>query len=335
VTSATNDIFPNHTKVFDPRQRFGWWNASNSKTSGEKNSEETSKDSDKENLPIQLASFDHAALTPLVETSLEPRPQKLHDQNRPLSHLHPATPLARALPFLSDRPPSFRYLQIDTQAVGFPSLGGEIEPLFCSLAIYHVEAVSPSSSSNSDPSMAPIPDLQRCGKVTETLHFDIATDPELESTCEKALWPFGSKEEGSSGTRCGVFPLPSNLSIHNLYAAIIVQKVISEGSDFEAYLRQDVKIKDLTTLRQRAEKSCVHQGKFLMPFCFGVAPLLQVFGADTPLTPSSRAVQIPLFRFSSGLGERQIIDHIMVMLYPRYAIYIGLLLSLMIELYSL
>jgi len=54
-----------------------------------------------------------------------------------------------------------------------------------------------------------------------------------------------------------------------------------------------------------------------MPFAFGVAPLLQVFGADNPIVASSRAVQIPLFRFSAGQGERQIIDHIMVMLYPR------------------
>jgi hypothetical protein len=116
------------------------------------------------------------------------------------------------------------------------------------------------------------------------------------------------------------------LSIHNLYAAIIVNKVISEGTDFEAYLRpgksasEDASRQDkinLESLRSRAEKASNQQGKFTMPFAFGVAPLLQVFGADVPLTPSSRAVQIPLFRFSSGLGERQIIDHIMVMLYPR------------------
>jgi hypothetical protein len=114
--------------------------------------------------------------------------------------------------------------------------------------------------------------------------------------------------------------------MHNLYAILTVNKVISEGSDFEVYLRpgksanatknKEDKV-DIELLRARAEKASNQQGKFIMPFAFGVAPLLQVFGADVPVVPSSRAVQIPLFRFSSGHGERQIIDHIMVMLYPR------------------
>jgi hypothetical protein len=45
----------------------------------------------------------------------------------------------------------------------------------------------------------------------------------------------------------------------------------------------------------------------------------QVFGggSESPVITSSRAVQIPLFRFSPGGGERQIIDHIMIMLSPR------------------
>ena len=45
---------------------------------------------------------------------------------------------------------------------------------------------------------------------------------------------------------------------------------------------------------------------------------MQVFaGLENPVITSSRAVQIPLFRFSPGLGQKQIIDHIMVMLNPR------------------
>lgn len=314
--------------MYDPRSRFGWWN----KQKEEKEAPESGEDSNDlvshnhaEELPLQLPPLDHSGLAPVIEAGLEPTPETLHKQNLPLSHLHPATSLAQALPFLSDRPPSYRYLQIDTQAVGFPNLGGEIEPLFCSLAIYHVESVS---HVNMDSSMAPVPDLQRCGKITETLNFDVVSDADIERRCAAALWPYGSEEGrvASQGTRCGVFPLPSNLSIHNLYAAIIINKVISEGTDFEAYLRagksasEDASRQDkinLESLRSRAEKASNQQGKFTMPFAFGVAPLLQVFGADVPLTPSSRAVQIPLFRFSSGMGERQIIDHIMVMLYPR------------------
>ena len=333
---------------FDSRTRFGWWNVPE-ETANEKpgSDEEDIVEKADEEIPLQLPPAEHSASALLVQTRLEPSPEKLREQNRPLSQLHTATPFAASLPFLSDRPPSYRYLQVDTQAVGFPALGGEVEPLFCSLAIYNVETISPGGN---DPNMAPIPDLQRCGRITETLNFDVVSDPGVESRCFASLWPhapsmpalgksalpfkrisldkqnpnalssLGDNEKLQS-TRCGVFPLPSNLNISNLYVILTVQKVISEGSDFEVYLRPSKqsgqeKI-DLENLRARAEKASRRQGRFLMPFSFGVAPLLQVFGADVPLVASSRAVQIPLFRFSAGLGERQIIDHIMVMLYPR------------------
>eukprot|EP00980_Cylindrotheca_fusiformis_P017491 scaffold5490_cov125-Cylindrotheca_fusiformis.AAC.8 len=326
--TSVRSSLPFDTKAYDPRSRYGWWNKKEEEKIVPAKGED-SNDLDSHNqtdgLPLQLPPLVHSALSPVIETGLEPTPEVLHKQNLPLSHLHPATSLAQALPFLSDRPASYRYLQIDAQAVGFPNLGGEIEPLFCSLAIYHVESVSQGSTK--DPSMAPVPDLLRCGKVTETLNFDVVSDIEIERRCAAALWPYASEDgEASQGTRCGVFPLPSNLSIHNLYATIIVNKVISEGTDFEAYLRpgksasEDASRQDrinLELLRSRAERASNCQGKFTMPFAFGVAPLLQVFGADVPHAPSSRAVQIPLLRFSSGLGERQIIDHIMVMLYPR------------------
>ena len=42
---------------------------------------------------------------------------------------------------------------------------------------------------------------------------------------------------------------------------------------------------DIGHLRARAEKASTRQGKFIMPFSFGVAPLLQVFGADIPVVP--------------------------------------------------
>jgi hypothetical protein len=321
-------------KKFDPRQRYGWWNVPDEGEPAKGVTDGILGESDVEmekthsmdvlsiedkQEPLVLPPLSHPATNVLVQLGLEPTPEKLQEQNRPLFQMHPGTTIAQCLPFLSDRPPSYRYLQIDTQAVGFLGLGGEVEPLFCSLAIYHVETIGPNSLKDS--SLAPIPDLQRCGKVTETLHFDVVSDQAIEKRCRSALWPFGSNAEDMfQGTRCGVFPLPSNLNIHNLYAILIVHKVASEGSDFDPYLKSgtsDDSPVDLEPLRQRAEKACNGQGSFIMPFAFGVAPLLQVFGADIPIVPSSRAVQIPLFKFSSDQGERQIIDHIMVMLYPR------------------
>lgn len=121
--------------------------------------------------------------------------------------------------------------------------------------------------------------------------------------------------ERLQGTRCGVFPIPSNLNVANLYAVLIVHKVVSDEADLDPYLKPGKPINDLERLRNSAAKNSSRRGDFVLPFAFGVAPLLQVFGTDNPTVASSRAVQIPLFHFSEG--ERQIIDHIMVMLFPR------------------
>jgi hypothetical protein len=306
--------------------RFGWWNV-------------LDEDEDEQGELLPATPGQHPLLNPrtdftsdslLVNTRLEPTPAKLRAENAPLSRLHSATTVASSLPFLSDRPPSWRYLQIDTKAIGFTALGGEIEPLFCSLAIYHVETMSTGSNDNSS---VPIPNLQKCGRVTEVLHFDVVSDCKVEERCFGALWPFhdGSsgdvpESERTQGTRCGVFPIPSNLNIANLYAIIVIQRVLSDKSDMEAYTKQDQDgaplrstAVDREKYREKAQKASERQGQFVMPFAFGVTPLLQVFGTDTPVVPISRAVQIPLFQFRSGIsiGERQIIDHIMVMLYPR------------------
>jgi len=334
VNGATKRMssLTSHTKIYDPRTRYGWWNKSENDDDIELANrsdlptglhaalDESYVEEESTEAPIQLPPVEHAANACLIQTRLKPSPETLYKQNRPLSELHPATSSVQALPFLSDRPPSYRYLQVDTQAVAFPALGGEVEPLFCSLAIYHVETITHSLG---DRGMAPTPDLQRCGKVTETLNFDVVNDTIVEKRCFASLSPYTSNKNNQLPhlTRCGVFPLPSNLSVYNLYAIITVSKVISEGSDFEPYLRAKSKGKeekiDTEILRAKAEKASNNHGKFIMPFAFGVAPLLQVFGADVPHVPSSRAVQIPLFRFFAGNGERQIIDHIMVMLYPR------------------
>jgi hypothetical protein len=124
-------------------------------------------------------------------------------------------------------------------------------------------------------------------------------------------------EEQTQGTRCGVFPLPSNFNIVNLYAILVVHKVVSEEADLDPYLKENKAVGyDAEKLRAKAEKASARRGRFLVPFCFGVAPLIQVVGTDTPNVARSRAVQIPLFHLATGQGDRPIIDHIMVMLNP-------------------
>ena len=308
------------------RSRYGWWNVKDPKSSLHKAEEGipiTSGAPDVKILddeaPLQLPPVNHSSFAIQVSTPLEPSPETLCEANLPLSRMHAATSLAQALPYVSDRPPSCRYLQINTQSVSFRQLGEgqlgeEIEPMFCSLAIYNIETVS---SVGGDSGAAPVPDLQRCGRVTEALNFDIIENQDIARRCQAALWPYGrdSEKDSLQGTRCGVFPVPSNLGVSNLYAVLIVRKVFSPEQDFEPYLKAGFKTVDLERWRIKAEKSSKRHSPFLVPFAFGVAPLLQVFGTDNPTVASSRAVQIPLFRFPGG--ERHIIDHIMVMLYPR------------------
>jgi hypothetical protein len=327
------------------RDRYGWWyepdevdetNATDQQQINDEseNNIDVIKDDDTTDDPsLQLPPFYHSASKIQIMTSLEPKMDDLKKENIPLSQMHAATSMVQALPYLSDRPHSHRYLQIDTKQIAFPPLKGEVEPLFCSLAIYNVETISSTSNgilnnsaSNKIPlSGAPIPDLQRCGRITEALHFDYVSDPDVENRCKAALWPYLKSTDGLTlddehvqklrGTTCGVFPLPSNLNVANLYAVLIVRKVLSDESDFEPYLKPRKTMVDLDKLKQNAERASNRNGTFLIPFAFGVAPLLQVFGSDNPIVASSRAVQIPLFHFSDG--ERQIIDHIMVMLFPR------------------
>lgn len=299
-----------------PRTRVGWWSHLGYEPMVPDVTPAAVNDS-----PLQLPPIYHAANAIRIKSLVGPEPVDLMKENLPLSRLDAVTPLSEVLPYLCDRPPSTRYLQIDTQAVGFPPIGGEFEPLFCSLAIYHVETIA-SSGHVTD---APIPDLRRCGKITETLYFDYVSDESVAQMCVDALWPYMSPDGVVSsdrkgclqGTRCGVFPLPSNFHIANLYAVLVVEKIYSSDVDLDIYLKGQKDPVDLERLRVQASTSSREFRNITRPFAFGVAPLLQVFGPDNPSTAMSRAVQIPLFRLRACKIERQIIDHIMVMLYPK------------------
>ena len=315
--------------------RYGWWSIGDNDDSQDEGGENKCTCKDYVNdLTLQHPPLDHMADSLIINNRLTPLPSTLKEENLPLSHMHAASSIANTLPFLSDRPPSWRYVQVDAKAVGFRPVGGEIEPLFCSLAIYHIETQRANTASATD---APTPNIQRCGRVTEVLNFDVVTDKDIEARCQATLWPYleaenASASESTQGTRCGVFPLPANLQLANLYAVIIVRKVFSDDPDIDAYLPpsdgteskgtpQSPLGLDLSMYRSKAEKASQRQGKFLTPFAFGVAPILQVFGTDVPSVPLSRAVGIPLFCLSPGLGDRPIIDHIMVMLFPRCAFF--------------
>jgi len=258
------------------------------------------------------------------------------------------------MPHLSDRNPNFRHLQIDTTAVGFPKLGGEVEPLFCKLVIYHFEMNNTSplidhdtrSSTSSVSSASSNLSRDRCGPVTEALNFDIVQDPEVIESCKRALWPYANENDlgklpwaiGTGkinddvileGSPCGVFPLPSHLHISNLYAVLLVHKVVSDDMNQHPYFKPSRRDKtastttqkediDLTKLRENAAKSCENHGQLITPIAFGVLPLMQIVGnEESPKVPVTRVVQIPLFRYEQGRGADVILDHILGMLHPR------------------
>lgn len=262
------------------------------------------------------------------------------------------------MPHLSDRSPNFRHLQIDTTAVGFPKLGGEVEPMFCKLAIYHFEmsAVSSlgdreigdtisSTMSSSSISVNSNPTRDRCGPVTEVLNFDVVQDPQVIEKCKRALWPYATESDLDKlpgamnsqkikdevileGSPCGVFPLPSHLHISNLYAVLLVHKVVSDNVDQHPYFKPSRRDKtssgnqkediDLAKLRENASKSSDTYGQLVTPIAFGVLPLMQIVGTEeSPKSPVTRVVQIPLFKFEQGRGTDVILDHILGMLHPR------------------
>ena len=108
----------------------------------------------------------------------------------------------------------------------------------------------------------------------------------------------------------------------NLHAVIIVQKVLTDGADLDVYWDNekqmgDDAVPDLSKYRNRAGKASDRLGQFLTPFAFGVAPLVQIIGSESPAVPTSKAVEIPLFKLPAGEGDRPIIDHIFAMMYPR------------------
>ena len=322
--------------------RVGWWNLPAGLDEGNcvKNSKRRKSGSKITPKTEVFPAFDDPI--PLdIQTHLWPPPSLLRENNFPSTRLHPATSAARSMPHLSDRPACMRHIQIDTTAVGFPKLGGEIEPMFCRLAIYHFEmksTTSPAGTTSFAPNMA------RCGPVTEALNFDIVQDPGVIQSCKRALWPYADEAEvddilesssttgetegmALEGTTCGVFSLPSNLSLSNLYAVLIVNKVVARSSDLEHYYKPNrreskatpgaIDQLDLEKLRENAAKSSEESGQFIMPFVFGIVPLLHIIETESAKTPVSRAVQIPLFKFAQGRGVESILDHILVMLHPR------------------
>jgi hypothetical protein len=334
--------------------RIGWWNLPDGfdeNSSAVENARGESKEKTQRPSPaieVFPASDDPIPLD--VITNLWPSAHILRNNNISAAHLHSATSSARFMPHLSDRNPNFRHLQIDTTAVGFPKLGGEVEPMFCKLAIYHFEVNAPFTDQDIDDSVAStissslsvtsLPNRDRCGPVTETLNFDVVQDQKVIERCKRAIWPYASEAELNQipgeivsddvmleGSPCGVFPLPSHLPISNLYAVLLVHKVVSDVADQQPYFKPSRRDKsgttqkeevDLSKLRDNASKAAETYGQLITPIAFGVLPLMQIVGnEDSPKQPVTRVVQIPLFKFEQGRGTDIILDHILGMLHPR------------------
>jgi hypothetical protein len=298
----------------------GWWNVDDSLDSIRENEgyKTAEKNSRADSVAIQIPPLRAKLRTKDYSSLLSPSQDDLLRQNRSLSELHPAVDTIAQIPLLSDRQPDTRYIQIDTQVVGFPSIG-EVEPLFCSVALWHVEIGNEVKCDSEKV------DKTLCGRVTEYLTFDIVNDADIEDKCKAALCSCTTTNADvqewmkQKMTRCGVFPAPSYYDMNNLHAVIIVKKVLAEDADLELYwnYEADQKRPDFSKHRTKAERVCSRLGQILTPFAFGVAPLGQVMGSETRTVPTSKAAQIPLFKLSPGEGDAPIVDHIIAMIQPR------------------
>ena len=297
----------------------GWWSIDESASRRRHRSDSTELESDQVGNKLQ-APPKRSQLRPNDYGSLlSPSQEDLLRENRSLSELHPAISTVAQLPLLSDRPPSTRFIQIDTQVVGFPSLG-EIEPFFCSMAIWYVEPFR-DKSERGGTAEKPL-----YGRITESLCFDVASEQDDEAYNSTLLHPsvssISNEEkniESFQSTRCGVFPIQSCYEMKNLYAVLIVQKVLSDDSDMEIYWNSEneAKLLDLAKCRNKVSRAVDRVGHILTPFAFGVAPLAQILSSESPVIPTSKAAQIPLFKLNSGEGEDPIINHIIAISQPR------------------
>ena len=291
---------------------IGWWNIDDSES--KKTNDDYNESAQGEGIELQMPPLRDKLRPTDYGARVSPLRDDILRQNKSLSELNPAVDTIAQIPLLSDRHPSTRYIQIDTTVVGFPSIG-EVEPFFCSMAIWHVE---PGTNNN---------EKQMCGRITESLCFDVVSEPDVEERCTAALCPTSSSPFSDGGpqgpipqtTRCGVFPVPSYYEMKNLHAVIIVKKVLADDFDFDIYWNSenDHAKTELERHRMKAGKAAERTGQILTTFAFGVAPLGQVLGSDSPGVTASKAAQIPLFKFSPGEGENPIVSHIMAMVCPR------------------
>ena len=305
------DDFPNRDT---PAVRNGWWNFSTAKM-------KTSKR--RKNKLNRHSNADSFLQRPWRESKrpddyssiICPQSESLIELNRSLSELNPAVESIKHLPLLSDRCPSTRFVQIDTQVVGFPSIG-EIEPLFCSMSLWHVQ-------SNDDKDFGQNSDTYcKCGKITESLKFDMVNEAEIEDIYKAPLYSPSQSEENHLSdlrtTSCGIFPIPAIYEISQIHAVLIVHKVLGDETDLDVYWNldstssSDQRHLEASRVRERASKRPWH---FLTPFAFGVVPLVQIINSDAPTSPTSRACQIPLFKYKAGEDPNQVIDHILAMSY--------------------
>ena len=229
-----------------------------------------------------------------MRTSVGPSPSELMKNNRSLSELHPATSILKSMPLLSDRNPLTRFIQIDIEAVTFPMIG-EIEPFFCSLSLWDMDAA-------------------KSIQITESFHFDFVTDKNIEQLWSSILNPYsGRKDKGTRhfsdhGSRCGLFPIPSSLNFSSLYAILLVRRALSNDDELLSLYADDAPKKKLFRLksesprvdkievwREKAYNKAAKYSHIQSPFAFGILPLAEAVGSENPSAATRRSLEMPLF----------------------------------------
>jgi hypothetical protein len=228
-------------------------------------------------------------------TGREPRlMQQYCPMYQPPPSVYSKAPRLSGKQFLTEKPPELEWIHVRCQSLDFRV--GMYEPLFCSIAVYRIVALSGKKSSTGI-------DRAVSGRLSEVFHFDL-TPQDVRNRFPSVY---------SNSEACGVHPstlctrfmfgLPPSVLDGNTYLVLQVTKMLQ--GDPEKVLEPYAKGKAGKRLGADVEEVASRLGAYRQPVAFGAVTLCGG-GAGGPPS-ASRLSRGPntmvLWRQNSGLSE--------------------------------
>ncbi|CAM9510553.1 unnamed protein product, partial [Phaeothamnion confervicola] len=262
---------------------------------------------DDADLPDKGTDFTVNSEDPLAQREAESR------EARVLRHYHPTflpPPSAyrrepddalRAL--LLDRPHDFSWLHVEASGLGFKT--GEIEPIFCALALYRIDGRTGKKGFEVD--------RDRSGRVSEVFRFDMCSPVVRRrfahvfrvggtSGGSSSGGGGGEEEEESPVTGCrrALFSVDPRHLDSKLYLVLQLAKVLQGEPDKVLDTYAKGKTKKSGT---EAEEAAQRLGRYRQPLAFAAAPACLDRG---PL--ASGPLQLQLYRQNDGFSDEMLMQ---------------------------